>query len=87
MIESSLSMAALQSDMFRVLSASESEDDDPLDDESELLDEFLRFFLFLSFFEAFEGVLLTLLTFELASFSSSEYPGFFLKALDGSLAM
>lgn len=86
MIESSLSMAALQSDMFRVLSASDSEDD-PLDDESELLDEFLRFFFFLSFFEAFEGALLTLLTFELASFSSSENPGFFLKALDGSLAM
>ncbi len=76
--------------MFRVLFVSESEEDEPLDDESELLDEFLRLFFFLSFFEAFEafeGALLILLTFELASFSSSEYPGFFLKAFDWSLAM
>jgi hypothetical protein len=87
MMESSLSIAALHKDMLRDFYGSESEEDDLLlsEEESELLDEFLRFFFFLSFLSAFEVtllVLLTLLTFELVSFSSSENPGFFLKAAD-----
>ena len=80
MIESSCSLAVWQSDIFKELFSSS-------DDESELLEESLDetdfFFFFLSFFEAFETLLalLTLLTLELVSLSSSENPGFFLKAV------
>lgn len=82
MIESSLSIAAWHNDMLRDLFAYELLEELELFEESELLEECLRFF-FLSFLEALEGALLTLLTLvtlELASFSSSENPGFFLKA-------
>ena len=68
-IESSLSIAAWHNDMLSDRFASESEESE-LSDESELLDECLRFFFFLSFFEDFDGALLTLLTLELVNFSS-----------------
>ena len=88
MNDSSFSFAALHRDMLRFLfdSESESEEFDLLDEESELLEECLRFFFFLSLPD-FEGALLTLLTLELVSFPSSENPGFFLKTDSGLLAM